>query len=169
MTTVGLGRELVSNIREFALDVLDGLPDEALTWRPDPDANTIAWLVWHLARVQDDHVAGIADHDQIWTSDAWARRFGLSDDDTRIGYGDTSDDVAALVPESREALVEYLDAVTDRTLSWLDDAEHDDWDRVVDERWNPPVTARVRLASVISDDLQHVGQAAYVRGIYERR
>jgi hypothetical protein len=44
-----------------------------------------------------------------------------------------------------------------------------DLTRVVDRNWDPPVTVSVRLVSVIADDLQHVGQAAYVRGILQRR
>jgi hypothetical protein len=40
-----------------------------------------------------------------------------------------------------------------------------DLDRVVDKRWDPPVTLGVRLVSVVDDDAQHVGQAAYVRGL----
>jgi hypothetical protein len=44
-----------------------------------------------------------------------------------------------------------------------------DLDRVVDSAWDPPVTLGVRLVSVVADDLQHVGQAAYIRGILQRR
>ena len=50
-------------------------------------------------------------------------------------------------------------------MSGLTDA---DLPRVVDERWDPPVTLGVRLVSVISDCLQHAGQAAFVRGILLR-
>jgi hypothetical protein len=39
----------------------------------------------------------------------------------------------------------------------------------VDDYWDPPVTLGVRLVSIISDDLQHVGQAAFIRGVIERR
>ena len=45
----------------------------------------------------------------------------------------------------------------------------DDLDRIVDERWDPPVTLAVRLVSVVDDCLQHAGQAAYARGILSRR
>ncbi len=44
-----------------------------------------------------------------------------------------------------------------------------DLDVVVDERWDPPVTLGVRLVSVVNEVNQHVGQAAYVRGLLERR
>lgn len=162
-------QESFENIRRVAGDVVDGLPDDALVWRIDDEANTIAWLIWHLARVQDDHVADLAGIDQVWTRDAWAERFGLDPDDTGIGYGDSSDDVAALRPSSGAVLLEYLDAVTEQTLAHLDRVDDEsEWERIVDRSWDPPVTAAVRLSSVIADDLQHAGQAAYVRGIYER-
>ena len=44
-----------------------------------------------------------------------------------------------------------------------------DLDRVVDERWDPPVTLAVRLVSVLADGLEHAGQAAYIRGVAERQ
>ena len=157
------------NIREFAGDVLDGLPDDALTWRVDPDANTIAWLIWHLTRIQDDHVAHLAGTDQVWVEDGWAERFGVEPGDMGVGYGDSSEDVAAIRPSAATDLADYLDAVTGRTLAYLADVDDaTEWERIVDRSWDPPVTAAVRLSSVIADDLQHVGQAAYVRGLFER-
>lgn len=171
MHTAAFASEIFRNIRGFTNELLDALPHEALTWQPSPHANTIAWLVWHLARVQDDHVAHLADGSQVWDDEAgWALRFGLDPDDRRIGYGDSADQVAQLAPTDPGVLAEYLDAVTERTLAYLgtvDDESH--WERIVDERWDPPVTAGVRLASVVQDDLQHVGQAEYLRGLYERR
>jgi uncharacterized damage-inducible protein DinB len=171
MHTAALAREIFTNIREFTFEVLDALPHEALTWQPTHGANTIAWLVWHLTRVQDDHVAHLADESQAWDDDAgWALRFGVDPADRRIGYGDTADQIVQIAPTDPTVLTDYLDAVTDRTLAYLDAVDDEaHWDRIVDERWDPPVTARVRLASVLQDDLQHVGQAAYVRGLYERR
>jgi hypothetical protein len=68
-----------------------------------------------------------------------------------------------------ENLLGYLDAVTAATRSYLEGLSEDDLDRVVDENWDPPVTLAVRLVSVISDDLQHAGQAAFARGVLERR
>ncbi len=44
-------------VRELVIDLTDGLTDEIASYRPDPEANSIAWLIWHLSRVQDDHVA----------------------------------------------------------------------------------------------------------------
>jgi hypothetical protein len=47
-------------------------------------------------------------------------------------------------------------------LAGLPDGE---LDRVVDRRWDPPVTMGVRLISIADDCLQHVGQASYLRGL----
>jgi uncharacterized damage-inducible protein DinB len=146
---------------------VDGLDAEALRWRPGPDANPIAWLVWHLARVQDDHVADVARHPQVWLAEGWAPRFGLDDGVTEIGYGWDATQVASVTPESAEVLTRYLAAVTDRTTAYLGTLGSGDLDRVVDEGWDPPVTLGARLISVLADDLQHAGQAAYVRGLWE--
>src|SRR3954452_22851161 len=152
-------------VQETLRRALDGLTAEQLTARVGPGANTIAWLAWHLVRVQDDHVAEVADRDQVWTADGWARRFDLPLDDDATGYGFGPDDVAAVRVESPQLLLDYAAAVHARTTEFLQGLTADHLDRIVDERWAPPVTLGVRLVSVLSDDLQHVGQAAYLRGL----
>jgi uncharacterized damage-inducible protein DinB len=144
---------------------LDGLTADQLSARVGPESNTVAWLAWHLVRVQDDHVAEVAGREQVWTADGWAQRFGLPFDGDATGYGFGPDDVAAVRVESPQLLLDYAAAVHARTAEFLRELTDDDLDRVVDERWDPPVTLGVRLVSVLSDDLQHVGQAAYVRGL----
>ncbi|RZL80774.1 MAG: DUF664 domain-containing protein [Rhodococcus sp. (in: high G+C Gram-positive bacteria)] len=155
-------------IQETVHSALADLQADALTFRVDAKANTIAWLVWHLTRVQDDHVAGVARSEQVWTSRGWVERFDLPFRVADIGYGHSADEVAR-VQTGSDLLREYHDAVHDRTVDYVQSIGADDLDRIVDEHWDPPVTLGVRLISVVSDDLQHAGQAAYVRGIYERR
>lgn len=152
-------------IRDTARAAADGLSEDQLTHRPGPDANPIAWLVWHLARVQDDHVAGAAGTEQVWTSGGWHERFGLPFAAGEIGYGQSGDEVAQVRGVPADLLLGYLDAVHDATAGYLRTLSADDLARVVDEDWDPPVTLAVRLVSVLSDDLQHAGQAAYVRGL----
>ncbi len=166
--TTDLLVDAFGRIREVVHEVLDGLPAEHLDVRPDPQANSIAWLVWHLARVQDDHVADVAGRPQAWTEDGWAERFGLELPVVDIGYGHSSDDVARVSRLSTELLTGYVDAVHARTVEFVAGLTDDDLARVVDERWDPPVTLGVRLVSVISDDLQHAGQAAYLAGMLGR-
>lgn len=163
MTEAELLAEEFERVKQSVHAAVDGLSDDQLAYRLDGRGNSIAWLVWHLARVQDDHVAGVAGQDQVWP-DGWYDRFGLPFDVAAHGYGHTSDDVAAVRAPAR-LLLGYYDAVHDRTLAYLATLTGDDLDRVVDENWDPPVTLGVRLASVVNDDLQHAGQAAFVRGL----
>ena len=168
MDAVAVIADGIGRVRQSAAGALDGIDAAALSWQPDSSANTIAWLVWHLARVQDDHVADVAGTDEVWDGQDWARRFGLPAGTRDTGFGHGPEDVRAVRPEDTAPLVAYLEAVTDATTAFLDGTTADDLDRVVDERWDPPVTLGVRLVSVIGDGLQHAGQAAYVRGLWER-
>ena len=160
--------DALTRVREQVPEVVNGLDDDDLSWRPDPDANSIAWLIWHLTRVADDHVAEVAGTHQVWTSDGWYERFGLPFPAAAHGYGHSSADVAAVRAPS-DLLAGYHDAVAEAALAYIRTLAPKDLDRVVDERWDPPVTLGVRLVSVISDTTQHIGQASYVRGLLERR
>jgi hypothetical protein len=142
-----------------------GLGPEELSRRPAPGANPIGWLAWHLLRVQDDHVAGVAGSEQVWTAEGWVERFALPFPPSATGYGFDDEQVAAVRVASVDLLLGYAGAVHARTAQFLDGLTDDDLDRVVDDAYDPPVTLGVRLVSVLSDDLQHIGQAAYVRGL----
>jgi len=164
---VALLTDAFGRIAGTAHRVLRGATSERLTYRPDPEANTVAWLVWHLARVQDDHVADVAGAEQRWTAGGWAATFGLPFDVADTGYGHTPEQVAAVRADAA-LLRGYLDDVTAATTAYLETVTAEDLERVVDTGWDPPVTLGVRLVSVVGDDLQHVGQAAYVLGLAER-
>jgi hypothetical protein len=157
--------DLFGRIPPLARHAVEGIDRDGLTEPPSPGANPIAWLVWHLARVQDAHLAEILEADQIWTEGDWAGQFGLEADPANTGYGHSPEEVAAVRPVRPEVLLEYLDAVHARTRTMLQRLAPDDLDRIVDRRWNPPVTLGVRLVSIADDCLQHAGQAAYVRGL----
>ena len=169
MTSAELLAAAFGRIQETVHDVVRGLTPEQLAFRIDSDANSIAWLVWHLTRIQDDHVADVALTEQVWTSGGWVERFGLPFGRLAHGYGHSSADVAAVRAVSAELLADYYDAVHEQTIRFVEGLTDADLPRIVDEGWDPPVTLGVRLVSVISDDLQHAGQAAFIRGIIERR
>ncbi|HET7482285.1 MAG TPA: DinB family protein [Actinomycetota bacterium] len=156
-------------VHDVVHHVVDGLEPDQLSYRVTPEANSIAWLVWHLTRVQDDHVADVAGTEQVWTSSGWADRFGLPFEVEDTGYSHTASQVDAVEVQSAELLTGYYDATHEATTRYLATLTDADLDRVVDERWDPPVTLGVRLVSVINDDLQHAGQAAYVRGLLPSR
>ena len=155
-------------IRDAVYPAVNGLPEEDLAYRADPESNSIAWLVWHLTRIQDDHVTGLSGGEQAWTANGWAERFALPLDPSDTGYGHDPAMVAVVIADAR-SLLGYFEDVHARTLEYVGRLTETDLERVVDLRWDPPVTAGVRLISVLADDLEHVGQAAYLRGIIERR
>ena len=156
-------------VRETVQQTVSGLGAEELNARLDPAANSIAWLVWHLARVQDDHVADAADLEQVWLRDGWVGRFALPLDPKAIGYGHTSEEVAAVHVEDPALLIDYYEAVHRQTVGYVRNLRDEDFDRIVDRSWNPAVSLGVRLISVVGDTMMHVGQAQYVRGILDRR
>jgi hypothetical protein len=155
-------------IRDVVHAVARGLTPDQLAARLDDDANSIAWLLWHLTRVQDDHVADALDVEQVWTSAGWEARFALPFEAAATGYGHDSKDVAAVRVGSVDLLTGYYDAVHEQTIERVSGLAEHDFGRIVDEAWDPPVTLGVRLVSVISDGLQHAGQAAFIRGILDR-
>ena len=158
---------------DLVATALDGMSDADLTRRVDPGATTLAWLIWHTARMQDGQITmaerplGREDAAQVWTAQGFAERFDLDVGDREVGYGMTSDQVAGIVA-SPELLTDYHQAVNDHTVAFLEDLDESDYERIVDRHWDPPVTLMSRLVSIEQDAVQHLGQAAYVRGVLRR-
>lgn len=167
MTPADVYLDFFERVLENGVAVVGGLDEDELAHRPTPDANSIAWLVWHAARVQDAQVADVAGTEQVWFSQGWVDRFALDLDPQDHGYGHTSEQVGK-VRASSELLADYLRACHEATAVFLGTLTEADLDRVVDRRWDPPVTLGVRLVSIADDDAQHVGQAAYLRGLLGR-
>lgn len=157
-------RDAFTRLIEHVEDLADGLTDGVANFRPTPTANSIAWLLWHSARVQDIQVAQIAGVEQAWTRDGWADRFGLDLPRGDSGYGHSGTDVAK-VRAPAELLAGYYRAVHRLTLDYVARVTAGELARIVDTHWDPPVTASVRLVSIVDDCAQHLGQAAYLRGI----
>lgn len=159
--------DFYGRIEPLAAQAVEGLDAEQLHRAPGPGANSIGWLIWHLTRVQDHHVAELLDTEQIWMRGDWAPRCGLGPDPSNTGYGHTPSEVDAVRPDGPDALLGYLGEVNTRTQQMLDGLSAAALDDVVDRRWDPPVTRGVRLVSIADDCLQHAGQAAYVRGLLD--
>ena len=168
MDSTELLTDAFDRIRDAVHPAVQGLTVDQLAARLDGEANSIAWLVWHLTRIQDDHIAGVAGTEQAWTADGWADRFGLPFGVDDTGYGQGPDEVAQVRADG-SLLTGYHDAVHVRTTAFLATLDEADLARIVDDSWDPPVSMATRLVSVVADDLQHVGQAAYVRGVISRR
>jgi hypothetical protein len=161
-------RDSFTRLIEHVDDLTDGLTDELSSYRPTPSANSIGWLIWHSARVQDVQICHIAGTEDVWSRGGWADRFGLDLPTGDTGYGHGPDDVGK-VQASADLLAGYYHAVHDMTLDFVETLSAADLERVIDRHWEPPVTASMRLVSIIDDCAQHLGQAAYLRGIAAER
>ena len=168
MTPSELLTEAFSRVPETVERAVDGLSEDQLAARPAAGANTLAWLAWHVARGQDVQIADLAASDQVWTADGWADRFALPFDHAEMGYGQSPAEVGEVRAEPH-LLVAYLEAVTLRTRGYLEGLDAASYTDVVDDAWDPPVTAGSRLVSILGDCTQHLGQASYVRGLLDRR
>jgi hypothetical protein len=157
-------RDAFTRLIEHVDELTDGLTEDGANYRPSPSANSIAWLVWHSARVQDFQLAPIAGVEQVWKTGAWVDRFGLDLPRNDTGYGHGPNEVAK-VQAPADLLAGYYHAVHDLTLEFVAGVTGEDLARVVDRNWDPPVTASARIVSIIDDCAQHLGQAAYLRGI----
>ena len=157
-------RDSFTRLIEHVEDLTDGLTDEISFFRPTASANSISWLIWHSARQHDLQLADIAGTEQVWFSEGWVDRFGLDLPRDAHGYGHTAEDVDK-VRAPADLLAGYYHAVHKVTLEYIASVTAEELNRVVDTNWNPPVTASVRLVSIVDDSAQHLGQAAYVRGI----
>ncbi|MBW0106463.1 DUF664 domain-containing protein [Pseudonocardia sp. KRD291] len=168
MTTAAqLLADAFGRIREDVTSAVEGLDEQTLARRPqgaEGPGNSIAWTVWHLSRVQDDHLAEAFGTAQVWPQ-GWSARFGLPFDDAATGYGQSSTEVAAVRAEA-SLLTGYHDAVTEQTLRLLDGVTDAELDRILPATWGEGVSLSVRLVSVVGDDMQHIGQAAYLRGLF---
>ncbi len=160
--------EAYERIRQVCKQSAEGLSPEQIYYRIEPAANSIAWLIWHLSRVQDSHVSEIAGREQAWVADGWAEKFDMEPDPSNVGFGHTIADVDAVRPESAELLLAWNNAVIDRSQEYFKSLDAVEIERVIDTSYDPHFTVGVRLVSVISDNTQHAGQARYLRGILER-
>ena len=152
---------LEASTRQIKL-ATDGLTAEQLHYQPNADANSIAWLVWHLSRWRDRVSALISGEPQIWVSGGWAAQFRMPAEGT--GLGDTLEQVTAFRSE-RDLLFGYLDAAHLATAARVS--------RITPEQFEQPAEylpgdfrpAWRALAGVCGDSIQHTGQIAYLRGM----
>lgn len=165
MTPAELLTEIVERIKTSITATLDGIDEQILTKRPGPDANSIAWLIWHLSRVQDAVITMASGQEQAWTAGGFAEEFALPFKAKDTGFGHSSEQVAQ-VHASADALGRYYDAVHAKTLRYLATVTGQMLDEVVGERYGKPLTGAGRLLMIVNDNLQHAGQAAYLKGLF---
>ena len=164
MEIVAMALKRIEGSLEKALDMLT---EEDLHRQPRSDCNSIAWLAWHLTRVQDHHLSGLAGLDQTWTEDGWHAKFNMDPDPENVGWGHTPEQVANFRAPNAGILHEYYRAVLNRSRTYLIGLQSEDLERVLDEpQWNETVTVGIRLVSVMNDNTEHMGQINYLRGLF---
>jgi len=160
--------DALERIRGILHRTLAGLSLDEIHRQPRSDANSIAWLTWHLTRVQDNGIAGLFGQEQAWISQGWHAQFALAPDPDNEGQGHTPEQVAAFRAPSIQTLLDYHDSVSTRSKSFVAGLAPADFNRELDEpQYQPRPTVGVRLVSILSDNLQHAGQVAYLRGVWQ--
>ncbi|MFC2070675.1 DinB family protein [Chloroflexota bacterium] len=162
---------IFNRIAEQMEQVLDGLTPEELNRQPAPGANTIGWLTWHLTRSHDRNMSEIIGKEQLWIEDKWYVRFNRAPDPAETGFGHSVEEMADFRAPDSETVMEYHRAILERIREYissgLSEAE------LVRESYSPTFDSTNpvgrRIAGVINDGLQHVGQAAYVRGLIQEQ
>ena len=142
---------------------LEGLTEAELRWQASLDTNTIIWLVWHMARVEDNWINGvIAGGDSVWDSGGWAVKTGITSEGN--GYSNTMDEVRALHEVALSDLLAYYDAVRDVAFGVIDRMSDDNVSTEF-SRGGRTITWGWILGHVIVEESQHLGQVALIRGI----
>ncbi len=154
--------QALTTVRISVAMTLDGLSPEQLTHRPGPESNPVGWLIWHMARMQDRGISAITGEEQLWISGGWHDRYHMDADPNDTGMGHDSTQVAAFAPPDADTLLEHYDAVFQSTRGYLSMRGRDDIDRVIGES-----AVGQRLLAIVNGNMQHIGQAGYVRGLNE--
>ena len=155
--------EVFERVSQMLEKALDGLTQDDLNCLPNPDCNSIGWLVWHLTRVQDSAISNLMDKEQCWIVGKWYSKFGRNPDPTDRGVGHTSVDVSNFKSPDSKTLLDYYNAVFKQTKEYIGKLSTAELGREMDNPRNPLVG--LRIAGIINDNIQHIGQIAYLRGM----
>lgn len=148
-------------------NILDGLTLEDLHQRPAPDANTIGWLLWHTARSLDRTVGDVMLGEQLWIRDKWYEKFGRRPDPNETGWGHSFEEVGKFRVPDIKTLRDYQRAVIEVSIKYIKELTEEELDRQCPLSTHPGtmVSAGNRIIGNIGEHFQHVGQAAYIRGL----
>ena len=142
---------------------LEGLTPAEVRWQPTLHTNHIAWLVWHMARMEDRWVSRVRQHPEVWTADGWAERFRM--DSASNGVGQTMEEVRAMPEIPLTDLLAYFDAVRAVTRPYLAQATDTDLSREYPLPRGGTVTGSWVLGHILVEESQHLGQVALLRGM----
>ena len=162
----GFRGALKSGMTEYLADLktrLEGLSEAELCWQATLDSNTITWLVWHMARVEDGWInSSIGGGESVWDSGGWADRTGVTYDNS--GYGQTADEARSMPAVDVALLIDYFDAVREASFKVIDEMSEEDLSKSY-SRGGRSVTWSWILGHVLAEEAQHLGQIGFIRGM----
>ena len=146
---------------------LDGLTMDDLNKQPCPGCNSMGWLTWHRTRCQDKNIAELLGEEQFWTKDNWYAKFNPTFDPIDTGIGHSIEDTVAFRSPGASTLLEYHRAVLERSKRYItSELSETELNREFNKPKYPTITnVRTSLMRSINDNMQHLGQISYVRGM----
>ena len=164
MDTVEFIHQSLRQVHVRLLGSCEGLTQEQVLWRPAPAANNIGFILWHVARDQDDLVRGVlGEGTTIWVSRGVHEAFGqpadAPDPGDRMG-------LRALHLPALSTLLEYLEATHAQTIEFVSSLTSDRLDTTPGHRDSGP-TFGASLRHVITHQNNHHGQIDYIRGLQD--
>ncbi len=144
---------------------LEGLSQDELHWRPALESNTIDWMVWHMARVEDNWVnVQMRKEDSIWERDGWPERIVV--ETSSNGFGLTAEQIRAMPAFDVPLVMEYYRSVRAGTTRFFENEmqEVDLQHEITHPRYDPVSYAWI-LGHLLCEEAEHLGQIEYIRGM----
>lgn len=146
----------------IALAIKD-LSEDDIHDQPGESDNTIAWMIWHQTRYEDNSIAVMSGGEQVWTTGKWHEKFGMPPDPENNGVGHKPDQVRSF-RAAKDDLLAYMAAVRPQTKSYLGGLSETDLDRTLTNIFGEALTVGEWLTRLLGDHTQHAGQICYLRG-----
>ncbi len=144
---------------------LDGLSEDELSWQPTLESNSIDWMVWHMARVEDNLVNVVLQKRvPIWERDGWGKCLGIAY--TGAGAGMTMDEIRAMGGIDVPKVMGYYRSIRKETSGYFANAmSEDDLSRVIEHTNFRGWTGAQILGRLLCEEAEHLGQIEYLRGM----
>ena len=162
MTTVDYIKNTLDFVHRALADARNGT-DEQLHFVPDQGSHSIAWCIWHTARIEDLIInARVRAEAPIWNEEL-ARRTGLPSDG--FGTGMSDEDAQQVHIDSMDAFAEYQEAVFAQTATYLDGVDDDELQREVPAREGTETVGQAISLHMLGHFNGHRGEINTLRGM----
>jgi hypothetical protein len=178
MTDTEILIDLAQGLAGGAIRALDDLSPEALHWRPDEDANSIALTAWHCCRALDVLAVRVLDdrpvEQELWYAEGWAAATGYDPDGKGWGglgnlAGYTPQEVSEVPLLSAQELQRYLQAACEALCDCIERLPADALDLPASGWPGQPQSAYFCIRNFVMDGLGHLGEIKAIRAMWERR